>query len=83
MHLGETDSVKFIGEPQQTDAERVGVYRRFHYRYKGTSTYNHFVKFLLSLHANKIPCAFKKIDIKARDGAEVDIDALVIFTVRE
>lgn len=81
--LGEADSIKFIGTPQQIEAERIGVYRRFHYAYKGTSTYNNFVQFLLSLYNNKVPCAFKKIDIKARTGTTIDLEAQVIFTVRE
>jgi hypothetical protein len=81
--LGEADSVIFTGTPMQTNAERIGVYGRFHYNYKGTSTYNYFVKFLLSLHSNKVPCAFKKIDIKALNGSAIAIDAQVIFTVRE
>lgn len=80
--LGEQDSVLF-SVPVQIDAERVGSYRRFHYHYKATSTYNNFVKLLISLHSNKIPCAFKKIDLKARNGTAVDIDAQVLFTVRE
>jgi len=80
--LGEQDSV-FFSSPVQIDAERVGAYHRFHYTYKGTTTYNNFVKLLLSLYENKIPCAFKKVTIKARSGAAVDIDAQVLFTVRE
>jgi hypothetical protein len=30
-----------------------------------------------------VPCAFKKITLKARTGTMVDIEALVIFTVRD
>lgn len=83
MQLGEKDSVFFTGTPLQTDAEKVGMYRRFHYTYTGSTTYQHFVKYLVHLHAEKIPCAFKKIELKARSGATVDINASVLFTVKE
>lgn len=83
IRIGDENGVRFKGAPEQTDAEKVGVYRRFHYRYNGSTTYNDFVKYLLALHAGKVPCAFKKIDIKARDGSAVTLEAHVIFTVRE
>ena len=81
--MGSDEGITFREGPIQLNAEKIGAFRRFHYRYRATSTYNDFVKFLLSLHSNKIPCAFKKVDIKARSGSVVDIEAQVIFTVRE
>jgi len=80
--IAQKDSV-FFGEPKQLDAERIGLYGRFRYQYSGTTTYNNFVKFLLSLHTEKVVCAFKKIDMKARNGSEVTVDTEVLFTVKE
>lgn len=80
--LGEMDSV-LLGPPKQIKSEKVGVYGRFHYQYRGTTTYNNFVKFLLHLHEQKVPCAFKKVNLKAKRGAAVTIETTVIFTVRK
>jgi hypothetical protein len=81
--IGDSSGVTFRGTPQQLDAEKVGAYRRFHYRFKGGATYNDFVRFLLALYEAKVPCAFKKIGLKARSGSDVDVDLQAIITVRE
>lgn len=81
--VGEKAGVKWRRGPLQLDAEKVGVYRRFHYRYRGVATYNEFVQFLLDLYGNNIPCAFKKVDMKALNGSAIDIDAQIIITARE
>jgi hypothetical protein len=81
--IGEDAGVKWRGGPLQLTAEKIGAYRRFHYRYRGTATYNEFVKFLLDLYGNKIPCAFKKVDLKALNGSAIEIETQVIITARE
>jgi hypothetical protein len=83
IRIGDENGVDFKGTPKQIDAEKVGAYRRFHYRYRGTTTYNDFVKYLLALHVGKVPCAFKKVDIKAQTGTAVSLETQVVFTVRE
>lgn len=81
--IGERAGLQWSGSPLQLDAEKIGAFRRFHYRYRGTASYSDFVKFLLSLHENKIPCAFKKINLIALDGSAVEIESQLIFTARE
>lgn len=83
ISLGEEAGVLWSGGPLQLDAEKIGAYRRFHYRCRGTAAYNDFVKFMISLHANKIPCAFKKVNMKALNGSAVEIESHLIFTARE
>ena len=83
IRMGKETGVFFSGKPTKISAEKIGAYRRFHYRFHGTTTYNDFVKFLLKLHTNKVPCAFKKVDLKAQSGSKVAIETQVIFTVRE
>lgn len=83
VRIGDSTGVSFKGMPRRLDAERVGAYRRFHYGIGGRTTYNDFVKFLLALYEEKIPCAFKKINLKALSGSAVDIDLKFIITVKE
>jgi hypothetical protein len=83
VRIGDSTGVTFSGAPRQIDAERVGAYRRFHYGFKGRTTYNDFVRFLLALYDARVPCAFKKIDLKALDGSAVDVGLQLLITVRE
>ncbi len=75
--------VKFKPDPLQLSAERVGAYRRFVYRFSGTSTYKDFVRLVLRLHDDKVPCAFKKITIKAKTDLLTDVSAEVLLTFKE
>ncbi|NLG16158.1 MAG: PilN domain-containing protein [Fibrobacter sp.] len=75
--------VKFKPDPLQLSAERVGAYRRFVYRFSGTSTYKDFVRLVLRLHNDKVPCAFKKITIKAKTESLTDVSAEVLLTFKE
>lgn len=81
--LAAESGVTLKNRQEQLDAEKIGAYRRFHYRYQGTSTYNDFIKFLLNLYSNRVPCAFKKVEMKALSGTSIEIETQVIFTVRE
>ena len=81
--VAEGTGVTLSEGPTALDAEKVGACRRFYFRYRGTCAYNDFVKFLLDVHATQLPCAFKKIELKARSGTSVDLEVLVIFTVRD
>ena len=83
VRIGGSTGGSFKGSPRQSNVERVGAYRRFHYALNGRTTYNDFVKYLLALHEARIPCAFRKIDLKARTGSSVDVGLQLIITVRE
>jgi hypothetical protein len=83
IRMGNDAGVTFKKDFRQVHAEKVGGYRRLHYENSGITTYNDFVKFLLDLYEDKVPCAFKKIDIKARSGTKVAVAVEVIFTARE
>lgn len=81
--IADSAHVKFSDDPKAFDAEKIGSLRRFSYRFKGISTYNNFVKFLLDVYADRLPCAFKKINLKAQNGSAVEIEAQIIFTVKD
>ena len=83
VRIGDSTGVTFRGAPQQTQAEKIGGYRRFHYRLSGKTTYSDFVKFLLALYEARVPCAFRKVDVKALSGSAVDVGLQMILTVRE
>lgn len=77
------DTVHLLENLKEMGAEKVGVYRRLQYRYRATATYAQFVQLLADLYAQKIPCAFKKVTIKAKNGVSVEIDAELILTLRD
>ncbi len=83
LRIGGETGVNFSGKPEQTGAETIGAFRRYLYRFRGISTYNDFVRYLITLHENKIPCAFKKVDLKALSGTSLSVETHVILTVRE
>lgn len=83
ISMGKDAGVSFKKGFRQVHAERVGAYRRFHYENSGATTYNEFVKFLLDLYEEKVPCAFKRIDIKAQSGTAVTVAVQVVITTRE
>lgn len=78
-----TNNVRFKGKPAQVSAEDVGLYRRYVYNFKGKSEYKNFVSFVLGLYNEKIPCAFKRVALKAGDGAVIDIDIEILLTLKE
>lgn len=75
--------VKFKADPVQVSAERAGAYRRFVYRYTGTSTYKDFVRLVLRLNQDRVPCAFKKVTIKARTETVTDVSAEILLTLKD
>lgn len=98
-HIGTRDDIPFLlkkitdisaannvllkGKPSQVSAEDVGLYRRYVYNFKGKSDYRNFVSFVLGLYNEKIPCAFKRVALKAGDGAVIDIDLEILLTLKE
>jgi hypothetical protein len=78
-----TNNVKFSRKPSQVSAEDVGLYRRYIYNFKGKSDYKNFVSFVLGLYNEKVPCAFKRVALKAGDGAVIDIDLEILLTLKE
>ncbi len=81
--LASENNVKFKVSPRQVSAERTGSYRRVTYRVEGTTTYRDFNQFVLALYKEKIPCAFKKISLVAKDGSTVQVVTEILFTVKE
>jgi hypothetical protein len=77
------NKVRLKGKPSQISAEDVGLYRRYVYSFKGKSDYKNFVSFVLELYKEKIPCAFKRVALKAGDGAVIDIDLEILLTLKE
>jgi hypothetical protein len=75
--------VGFNNEPEQVSAEKAGTYRRFIYRFSGECTYKNFVSFVFRLHKEQVPCAFKKVNIKALSGLNIGVDIEVLLTLKE
>ena len=69
--------------PMRLASEKAGEYRRFTYHITGSGTYRNFVKFVLQVNAEHLPCAFSKVRLKARSDAKLDLAADVVFTMRE
>lgn len=63
--------------------ERWGEFLRFGYHVSGRSSYRDFVKFVLDIYRSRLTCAFATIRLAARGDAAIDIEADVIFTLRE
>jgi hypothetical protein len=81
--LAGENNYKITAQPRQISTERAGSYRRITHKVSGTSTFGDFHKFVVALHNEKVPCAFKKISMKPIKDEIVRIDAEILFTVRE
>ncbi|HEX2959477.1 MAG TPA: hypothetical protein VHO70_21765 [Chitinispirillaceae bacterium] len=81
--ISSANNVRFSRKPSQISAEDVGLYRRYIYNFKGKGDYKNFVSFILGLYNEKIPCAFKRVALKAGDGAVIDIDLEILLTLKE
>ena len=77
------NNFKLKAAPSQTSVDRAGSYRRVVYKAEGESTYRDFHKFVLALYDEKVPCAFKKIKLTAKNGDVVSVSAEILFTVKE
>jgi hypothetical protein len=60
-----------------------GSWRRSVYHFSGRGNYRNFVRFVLQLNLDRIPCAFSMMHLRARSGGSVDISADIVFTTRE
>ncbi len=77
------NKVRFSRKPSKISAEDVGLYRRYIYNFRGKSDYRSFVSFVLGLYNEKVPCSFKRVALKAGDGAIIDIDLEILLTLKE
>lgn len=77
------NGIAMTGAPTQVSAEKIGPYRRISYRMSGSCSYKDFVRFVMQLYKDKLPCAFKKLSLTARNGNSVDLSAECIFTARD
>ncbi|MCL2689699.1 MAG: hypothetical protein FWE57_07625 [Chitinispirillia bacterium] len=82
-NLARSNNFKMRAAPSQISVDRVGSYRRVVYRAEGESTYRDFHKFILALYDEKVPCAFRKITLTARNNDIVHVSAEILFTVKE
>jgi len=82
-NLARGNNFKMRAAPSQISVDRVGSYRRIVYRVEGESTYRDFHKFVLALYDEKVPCAFKKIKLTAKNNDAVHVSAEILFTVKE
>lgn len=81
--LAGSNNFKMRAAPNQISVDRVGSYRRVVYRVEGESTYRDFHKFVLALYNEKVPCAFRKITLTARNNDVIRVSAEILFTVKE
>jgi hypothetical protein len=77
------NSIDLSRKPIQLSAQDIGLYRRYVYHYSGNSEYKQFVAFVLSLHNQKIPCAFKRVQLQAGSNLSVVIEFDLLLTVKE
>lgn len=82
VKIAERDDIHLDTEPRQQDVEVVGGYRRYIYKIKAECTYKDFVRFVMDLNFEQIPCAFKEISINALAGSAVSVDAQMLITVK-
>lgn len=76
------DDINLKSEPKQQDMELVGGYRRYIYKFKAECTYKDFVRFVMDLNSEQIPCAFKEIAINALVGSTIGVDVQMLITVK-
>ncbi|HEX3019588.1 MAG TPA: hypothetical protein VHP36_04770 [Chitinispirillaceae bacterium] len=76
------DNVILNEEPKQLDVQIIGGYRRYDYKIKAECTYKDFVRFVMDLNNEQIPCAFKEISINALAGSTIGVDAEILITVK-
>ncbi|KMQ52185.1 hypothetical protein CHISP_0866 [Chitinispirillum alkaliphilum] len=81
--LASANSVNLSHAPRQISSDKTGNYRRILYRVEGESSYRDFVRFILSLHKENIPCAFRNINLRARSGGNIRLELELLFIVRE
>ncbi len=81
--IGEAAGMRWHEKPVRLSAEKVGVYKRFLYKCRSKTAYSNFVKFLLDIYSGRIPCGFKKVDMKAISESAVDIGMEILITVKE
>jgi hypothetical protein len=74
---------KMSAAPSQLNVEKAGDYRRVVYKAVGMSTYGDFHKLVRTLYNEKIPCAFKKINMIPVKDEQIRVTAEVLFTVKE
>jgi hypothetical protein len=80
--IAQRDDIDLKSEPKQQEVEVVGGYRRYIYKIKAECTYNDFVRFVMDLNSEQIPCAFKEISINALVGSTIGVDAQMLITVK-
>lgn len=78
----ERSEVKFKTPPKQLSVENVGGYRRYIYNIRADATYKDFVRFIMDLYNEQVPCAFKEVKIEALSGSGVSVDAELLITVK-
>lgn len=69
--------------PDRISADKVAGYRRFAYRLTLTGTFADFVELLKLLYDQRVPCAFRRLDIRAGTGESVVVRAEALITTRE
>jgi hypothetical protein len=77
------DGLYLRDAPLRIAGEKAGQYRRFTYHISGRGTYRNFVKFVLQVSSEHLPCAFSTVRLKARSDGKLDLAADVVFTFRE
>ncbi|MDR0306641.1 MAG: hypothetical protein LBI42_07365 [Chitinispirillales bacterium] len=81
--LAGENGFKLAAQPGQIAVERAGSYRRVVYKAQGESTYRDFHKFVLALYDQKVPCAFKKVTLTAKNDNNLRVATEILFTVKE
>jgi hypothetical protein len=79
--LAARDGIAIHGGLERTGTEKATGFRRYSYRLSGSGAYRDFVKLVLDLQTEHLPCSFNKIQLKARNDAKISIEADIVFTL--
>jgi hypothetical protein len=80
--IASNDGVRLPGGLVRISTEKWGGYRRYYYHMSGSGKYRDFVKFVLALYSEHLPCSFNRIQLKAWNDTTIAIDADLVFTLK-
>jgi hypothetical protein len=75
--------IRFSKSPTRSNTSSVGHYRRFYYQFSGNASFEDFVTFVRRLHDKEIPCAFRRLNLKARNARTVSVSGELVITTHE
>ena len=79
--LTANDGVRLQDGLTRISTQKVAGCRRYTYHMAGRGAYRDFVKLILDLQKERMPCSFNRIQLSAWNDANIAIDAEIVFTL--